>query len=199
MQTSARKKITEAVQEQNDISRRNTQRQFESLVESIDGIVWELALPEWKFTFVSKQAERILGYPLELWFEDPNFWRDHVHPDDRISALNVRTSAADNGEDRQVEYRMIASNGQIVWLRDSVTVEIGEDRPVRLRGVMIDVRERKKEEVFHQGHRRVLEMIAAEAPLQDILKGIVEFIEPQSDGMLCSILLLDDDGVHVRH
>ena len=113
--------------------------------------------------------------------------------------LNFRMTATDKGEDHQLEYRMIASDGQIVWLRDIVTVEMSEGRPARLRGVMVDVTERKKEEVFHAGQRHVLEMIAADAPLQEALKGIVEFIEPQSHGMLCSILLLDDDGVHVRH
>ena len=199
MQAPATQKVTQAAKEQNDAGRRNSQLQFESLVESIDGIVWEVTLPEWKFTFVSKQAERILGYPLALWLEDPNFWPSHVHPDDRTPAANVRITATDKGEGHQLEYRMIASDGQIVWLRDIVTVEMREGRPARLRGVMIDVTERKKEEVLHQGHRRVLEMIAADAPLPEVLKGIVEFIEPQSHGMACSILLLDDDGVHVRH
>ena len=146
---------------------------FESLVESIDGIVWELALPEWNFTFVSKQAERILGYPVELWLEDPNFWRDHVHADDRTWALDFRMAATDKGEDYQFEYRMIAFDGRIVWLRDIVTVETSEGLPARLRGVMVDFTERKNEEMFHAGQRHVLEMIAADAPLQEALKGIV--------------------------
>ena len=200
MQAPARKKVTEAIKEPSDAGRRSTQLQrFESLVESIDGIVWELALPEWKFTFVSKQVERILGYPAELWLEDPNFWQDHVHPDDRSWALDFRRAATDKGEDYQFEYRMIALDGRIVWLRDIVTFETDEGQPARLRGVMVDFTARKKEEIFHEGQRGVLEMIAADAPLADALKGIVDFIEPQSNGMLCSILLLDEDGVHVRH
>jgi len=199
MQVPARKKVTEAIKEPGAGRRSNQLQRFESLVESIDGIVWELALPYWKFTFVSKQAERILGYPAELWREDPNFWRDHVHPDDRIWAPNFRMTATDKGEDYQSEYRMIASDGRIVWLRDIATLETSEGQPARLRGVMVDFTARKKEEIFHEGQRRVLEMIAANAPLADALKGIVDFIEPQSNGMLCSILLLDEDGVHVRH
>ncbi len=199
MPAPARKKIREATGERSEGGQPNTQLKFESLIESIDGIVWELALPEWGFIFVSKQAERILGYPLQRWLEDPSFWQDHIHPDDSGLAVNVRSTAADSGEDHQVEYRMIAADGRMVWLRDMVTAETRKDRGTRLRGVMVDITERKKEEVFHQGHRRVLEMIAADAPLRDTLKEIVEFIEPQSDGMLCSILLLDGDGVHVRH
>jgi PAS domain S-box-containing protein len=199
MPAPARKKITEATRERSERDRRNTRLRFESLVESIDGIVWELALPGSELTFVSKQAERILGYPLEQWLEDPSFWQDHVHPDDRGLAMHVRSRTVASGEDHQVEYRMIASDGRIVWFRDMVTAETSEDQRTRLHGVMVDVTERKKEEVFHQGHRRVLELIAADAPLRDTLKEIVEFIEPQSDGLLCSILLLDGDGMRVRH
>jgi PAS domain S-box-containing protein len=199
MPAPARQKVTKAAKERSDPIGSNSQRQFESLVESIDGIVWELALPDWNFTFVSKQAERILGYPLDRWLEDPTFWSTHVYPDDRDWAVNFCKTSADRGEDHQLEYRMIGSDGRIVWLRDIVTVEMSEGRPARLRGVMVDITERKKEEEFHAGQRRVLEMIAADTPMQEALKEIVAFIESQSHGMLCSILLLDDDGVHVRH
>ncbi len=52
---------------------------------------------------------------------------------------------------------------------------------------------------FRVGQSRVLEMIAANKPLSEILKSLVLLIEAQSPGMLCSVLLLSDDGEHVRH
>ena len=42
-------------------------------------------------------------------------------------------------------------------------------------------------------------MIAANAPLGEILERLVLLIEAQSPGMLCSVLLLSDDGNHIRH
>src|SRR5712692_2026843 len=57
----------------------------------------------------------------------------------------------------------------------------------------------QKEEAFRLGQSRILEMIAANAPLSEILKRLVLLIEEQSPGMLCSILLLSDDGNHIRH
>jgi len=57
----------------------------------------------------------------------------------------------------------------------------------------------KPREDFRVGQSRVLEMIAANKPLGEILKSLVLLIEAQSPGMLCSILLLSDDGDHVRH
>jgi two-component system sensor kinase FixL len=58
---------------------------------------------------------------------------------------------------------------------------------------------REKEEPFYAGQGRILEMIAASAPLADILTRIVLLMEAQTDGLRCSILLLSNDGKHVRH
>jgi len=55
------------------------------------------------------------------------------------------------------------------------------------------------EESFHAGQTRILEMVAADAPLPDILKSIVLLMEAQVEGMLCSILVLTTDGRRVRH
>ena len=52
---------------------------------------------------------------------------------------------------------------------------------------------------FAAEQKRIEEMIAADAPLADILSELVLMIEAQSPEMICSILLLSDDGNHVRH
>src|SRR4029453_5009563 len=50
-----------------------------------------------------------------------------------------------------------------------------------------------------KGQNQVLERIAQGALLQEVLDVLLRIIEAQCPGMLCSILLLDPDGVHVRH
>lgn len=57
----------------------------------------------------------------------------------------------------------------------------------------------KKEEEFRFGQSQILRMIAANAPLSQILDRLVKLIEAQAPDMLCSVLLLSDDGDHVRH
>jgi signal transduction histidine kinase len=68
-------------------------------------------------------------------------------------------------------------------------------------GVIVcrDITQRKKEEAFAAGQGGVLEMIAASAPLVDILTRLVLLMEAQADEMICSILVLSADGVHVKH
>jgi GAF domain-containing protein len=57
----------------------------------------------------------------------------------------------------------------------------------------------REDDRFHQEQQRILKMIAADAPLSEILSKLVLMIEAQSPEMLCSILLLSDDGNHVKH
>jgi GAF domain-containing protein len=52
---------------------------------------------------------------------------------------------------------------------------------------------------FRAEQERIKGMIAADAPLSEILSNLVLMIEAQSPEMLCSILLISDDGNHVRH
>jgi GAF domain-containing protein len=52
---------------------------------------------------------------------------------------------------------------------------------------------------FAAEQQRIEDMIAADTPLNHILSELVLMIEAQSPEMICSILLLSDDGNHVRH
>ena len=52
---------------------------------------------------------------------------------------------------------------------------------------------------FRAEQARVMGMIEADAPLSEILSSLVLMIEAQSPEMLCSVLLLSDDGNHIRH
>jgi PAS domain S-box-containing protein len=68
-------------------------------------------------------------------------------------------------------------------------------------GVIVcrDITALKEEELFRVGQSHVLEMIAADAPLPDILENLVLLMEKQADGLRCSILLLHRDGKNVLH
>lgn len=138
-----------------------SQKKYEALVNSIDGIVWEADAATFEFLFASQKAERLLGYPVERWLDEPTFWQDHLHPDDQGWAPGFCQTAVDRGVDHEFEYRMIAADGRIVWLRDIVTVVFEDNVPVRLRGVMVDITQRKQAEnalrQSEQQYRRIVE------------------------------------------
>ena len=139
---------------------RQVHQNYVALVNSLDGIVWEADAQTFAFTFVSPQAERMLGYPLQRWTTEPTFWKDHIHPDDREWATSFCIDATQAKRPHDLEYRMVAADGRVVWLHDVVTVVVENDQPVQLRGVMLDITERKRaEEALKESEERYRVMV----------------------------------------
>ncbi|NTV50220.1 MAG: PAS domain S-box protein [Geobacteraceae bacterium] len=124
---------------------KNERLRFSNLVDSVDGIVWEVDAETYIFTYVSQQAERLLGYPVEAWYQ-PGFWVDRLHPDDKVWAPEYCKEQTAQRQDHDFEYRFIASDGHEVWLHDIVTVVEENEQPRWLRGIMVDTTAKKREE-----------------------------------------------------
>jgi PAS domain S-box-containing protein len=154
--------ITDRKRAEENLAR--SQQQYEQLVNTIDGIVWEGDAQTFEYFFVSKQAERMLGYPVERWTSEPTFWSDHIHPEDRDQAVNYCALSTAQMKDHVFEYRMVAADGRVVWLRDIVTVVVENDRPAKLRGIMVDITENKRIEADlyerEQQYRSIFESVS---------------------------------------
>ncbi len=87
-----------------------------------------------------------------------------------------------------------------IWTRTTGRPLCGANGDL-LGGVIVcrDITQIKEEEFFRAGQSRVLEMIAADTPLSQVLTELVLLMEGQAEGLRCSILLLNRDGKHVRH
>jgi two-component system cell cycle sensor histidine kinase/response regulator CckA len=103
-----------------------------------DFIVWEGDAATFQFSYVGRDAERILGHPVARWLE-PGFWAERVvHPEDRDGAVAFCAVATGQGRDHDFRYRALGADGGTVWLHDLVTVLRGpRGIPQRLRGIMI--------------------------------------------------------------
>ncbi|HEX7125295.1 MAG TPA: ATP-binding protein [Thermodesulfobacteriota bacterium] len=122
-------------------------RRIRDLIEGLGAIFWEADAATWQFTFVSRRAEDILGYPIERWLGTPDFWVSLVHPDDREAAIAHCEESMRDGRDHEVEYRVVAADGRVVWLHELVhVVRDPEGRAQKLRGVMLDISARKRVE-----------------------------------------------------
>jgi len=124
----------------------------DDLLQDIDAIVWEADPETLQFTYVSRGAERLLGYSLEHWLTKPTFWLDLIHPDDREDALAICRAAIQDCEDREFEYRVMAADGRVIWIRDIVRVVCRDEESdcpdsglaIAVRGVMLDVSDRRE-------------------------------------------------------
>ena len=165
-----RKKAEEAL--------RSSEHRYAELVNSLDSIVWEGDAETFRFTFVSEQAERLLGYPVQRWISEPTFWRDHMHPEDREWVPEYCALATAEKRPHEFVYRMIAADGRIVWLHDIVTVQVEDDRPVKLRGVMVDITKRQLAEAglksAEEQYRAIFEATSDGLVINDLDGNVVE-------------------------
>lgn len=120
-----------------------SEEHFRELVQAQSAIVWRADPSTFKFSFVSDEAEKILGYPVKNWLENQDFWVDHMHEDDKKWAPDFCMTSTRQLNRHEFEYRMISKAGDIVWLRDVVNVIAENGVAKEVIGVMIDITDRR--------------------------------------------------------
>ena len=152
-----------------------SERQYSDLINTVEGIVWEVDIATMTFNFVSRQAEAILGYPVERWYEK-GFWESKIHPEDRDWAINYCASETAKGEGHTFEYRMTAADGRLVFLRDIVSVVTDDDgKPVKLRGLMVDVTEQRRMDTAMKHQALLIEQAHEAIFAWDLERGVIEW------------------------
>jgi C4-dicarboxylate-specific signal transduction histidine kinase len=125
---------------------------------------------------------------------------ERTHPEDRAFVTAAFDQVARDRKAFDVEHRLLMPNGSLKHIRvvghPSTNDESGKFEFV---GAVTDITESKRAEALRAGESRILEMIAGDAPLQEILEKLVRVLEAQFAGLACSVLLLDEDGLHIRH
>jgi PAS domain S-box-containing protein len=154
---------------------RRSEERYRTLIDTVEGVVWEVDVPTFRFTFVSSQAERLFGYPLAQWYE-PDFWGSHLHPADREWAIQFCLVETRAQRAHAFEYRMIAADGRVVWVHDLVSVVLVDGKPAKLRGLLMDITARKRaEEALRQRERDLQHAMEERARIsQDLHDGILQ-------------------------
>jgi PAS domain S-box-containing protein len=117
---------------------------LESILSEVDVIVWEADIKRARFSFVSKRAEYMLGYPTSAWLDDDDFWRGIVEPEDLPLAELYFQEAIGRASDHDYAYRVRNSDGQTVWVSDRVRAVRDGDGELRLRGVTADITDHRE-------------------------------------------------------
>ena len=105
---------------------------------------------DFKMTFVSNNAYNVLGYRPEEMLADPNFWFDHIHPDDAPTIFSSLAQLFVEGE-RTYEYRFRTAGGEFVWMHDRLRLIRDEHgTPVEVIGSLTDITARKQMEQKQQ-------------------------------------------------
>jgi PAS domain S-box-containing protein len=112
------------------------------VLRDADTIAWEADPAARRFTSVSDSAEAITGFAPRAWTQEPEALLDRVHPDD-LAAVRAAWLRAGEGRRFDVEYRFATKDDREVWLWQVGQLARGSSRP-RLRGLIVDVTERKR-------------------------------------------------------
>lgn len=178
--------------------RKELQKSYRLLVEnSLQGIS---VIQDGCFVFVNRALGNILGRSVEeLLALSPEEVGNLVHSEDRARVLGyMRDWAAGKPTPTSYEARGIRKDGSLCWLQ-AMFATIEYQGKLALQATVIDITERKRAENLLAGQNQILEMITTGASLENALTYLVHLVESQTEGMLASILLLDQAGLHLRH
>ena len=157
---------------------RSSEDHYKGLIESLSAVAWEARLDDDTYTYVSPQAEAMLGYPVSDWLS-PGFWKRILHPDDLPRTQAWRKKEVRAGHDHSLDYRVITADGSTLWLRDIASITTHNQQAV-LRGLMINISETKQiEEALLLSEEKFAK--AFHASLDGLL------LSRQSDGLIIEI------------
>jgi PAS domain S-box-containing protein len=127
---------------------RLAETKYRNLVEQIPAATYIDAVDRTSSTlYFSPQIEAMTGYSPEEWVGDPELWVRLVHPADleNLLAENARTNMT--GDPFRMEYRLVARDGQTVWVRDeAVLIRSADGHPQFWQGILLDITEGKRAE-----------------------------------------------------
>jgi len=183
----------------------NQRQRLETIFASVPGIVWEAwgepNADTQRIDFVSEYAETMLGYSIEEWLTTPNFWLSIVHPEDKESAILNAAKTFASREAGTNHFRWIAKDGRVVWVEvRSVVIRDESGNPIGMRGVAMDINERKQAEELRLRRARQSALradtnvaLARQEPLQGILQQCAEALVQNLDAALARIWMLNTD------
>jgi PAS domain S-box-containing protein len=131
---------------------------LQHMVDHISAVIYcTVPSGDFKLTFVSNNAQTILGYAPDAMIADPNFWFDHIHPDDAPAIFSSLARLFTDGE-RTYEYRFRRADGAYLWMHDSLRlVRDAEGAAVEVIGSMTDITARK---LMEEEQARLIERLS---------------------------------------
>jgi two-component system, NtrC family, sensor kinase len=117
------------------------------LVDNTPAIIYStVPSGDFKMTFVSANALNVLGYQPADMVADPNFWFDHIHPDDAPHIFSSLAQIFTEGE-KAYEYRFRTADGRYLWMHDQLRLIRDEHgAPLEVIGSLTDITDRKQME-----------------------------------------------------
>ncbi len=207
LETNGRPAFTAYIRDMTDWITTNARLQaankrYRDLVDSLPVVVYEADFgAEGAWHYVSPQIEALLGYAPEEWLADPTLWYQRINSTDRdlVLAQEHQLRSKPFGERVSSEYRMHTKAGSTVWVRDEGVVVPGDiDAPFQMRGVIVDITERKELEAKLSRHAfyDALTNLPNRALFMDRLERVIARHSTRDESTI-AVLFLDVDDFKI--
>ncbi len=133
---------------QNLMKLQKSEERFESLLQSLNDVVWAAKADGSEMLYINDAAEKIYGRPRSEFLTNANasMWLEAVHPEDRDWVTQESQKLIEKGN-TELEYRIIRPDGRIRWLNDRKSVVFDESgKPLRIGGIARDITALKRVE-----------------------------------------------------
>jgi len=121
-----------------------SEEQLRAVMNAVDGMFWECDLINRRFTFVSDHITPLMGFTQEDAYRDVNLFRGQMLSDyrRRFDAA-IKKMSEDDGT-KQIEVQTLRADGKVIWIRSTLSMVFAQGRPVKMRGLTVDVTKYKK-------------------------------------------------------
>ncbi len=170
---------------------------YQRIIESQPVIFWKVNMQQDKITYVSQEAESILGYPVEDWFNKPHFFSRIIHPDDLSQVKDTMHKYYQGESHVELEYRIKNASGQYRWFRDVLNIPEDFNESHEVMGMLVDITEKKNdtEKIYHLAFHDYLTQIPNRQRFQNVLHELIQF--GQENDRFGAVLFLDMDRFKV--
>lgn len=138
------------------------QKTYETLVNSIDGVVW-LSTEIGKIDFVSRQVKDVLGFVPEQLTGSAAPALARIHLDDSERVLSIKREKTARREDHRLEYRMLHASGETLWVRDTIKFLTDEQGNTKILGLLVNITDLKEVQAAEQQQRQFIEALSISA------------------------------------
>ena len=135
--------ITERMQAEERL--RAAEERYRTLVEQLPVAIYTDAVDDLSTAlYISPQYEQLTGYTPEQRLLDPDLWVKMLHPEDRDRVLARSVETNETGEPFDIEYRIVAADGHVVWVHDHAMQVHESNGQARWHGVLQDITENRR-------------------------------------------------------
>ena len=175
----------------------NERQRLTKVVANVPGVVWEA----WgepgtsqRINFVSEYVEKMFGYGSDEWLSTPNFWLSIVHPADVERAAQEAAAIYASRKGGISSFRCVAKDGREVWVEaQSVVVCDDSETPLGMRGVSMDITERKRAEDAQRFLAEASGLLASSLDYETTLASVAKLAVPNLADW-CVVHIIGDNG-----